>query len=202
MSKFFWLIKLLSNRKSMKRIIIVSSVGLIILLALLVWAVVAGVGFVSDHLPRWLASGEQLATETMRKAQETLPTVKEKVTESAPGLTRQIENLIPGTDLPTEDVGGQDFADIPRFPGMVRVAYHLAGQKKTVAYQVRAELGLVVAFYLREMAQRGFAGQVTSAAPGEEIHLYQRGSEQFTFRFTKGARLGSEITALEISKPE
>lgn len=201
MSKFFWLVKVLSNRKSMKRVIIASGVGVVILLVLLVWAIVAGVGFVSDHGPRWLASGEQLATETMRKAQDTLPAVKDKVAESAPGLSRQIEDLMPGTDLPAKDVGGQDFAGIPRFPDMVRVAYHLAGQKRTVTYQVRAEFGQVVAFYVREMAQRGFAGQVISSSRSEEIHLYQRKPDQFTFRFTKVSRLGSEITALEITEP-
>lgn len=201
MSKLFWLANLISDRKSMKSIFVVSGIGFVVLLALLVWAVVAGVGLVSDHLPRWLAGGKQFAVEAVRTAQETLPTVTDKVAESAPGLARQFESLIPGVALPAQDVGGQDFADIPRFPGMVRVAYSLAGQKKTVAYQARAEFGQVVAFYVREMAQRGFAGQVTSASPAEEIHLYQRRNEQFAFRFTKVARLGSEISALEISEP-
>ena len=201
MNKLFWLVKLISDRKSMKSIFVVSGIGFLVLLALLVWAVVAGVGLVSGHLPRWLAGGEQLAAKAVRKAQETLPTVTDKVAESAPGLARQFERLVPGAALPAQDVGGQDFADIPRFPGMVRVAYSLAGQKKTVAYQARAEFGQVVAFYVREMAQRGFTGQVTSASPAEEIHLYQRRNEQFAFRFTKVARLGSEISALEISEP-
>ncbi len=39
-------------------------------------------------------------------------------------------SLLPGAALPAQDVGGQDLADIPRFPGMVRVAYSLTGQKK------------------------------------------------------------------------
>ena len=185
----------------MKGIFVVGGIGVIVLLALLVWAVVAGVGLVSDHLPRWLAGGEQLATEAVRKAQETLPTVTDKVAESAPALARQFESLIPGAALPAEDVGGQDLADIPRFPGMVRVAYSLVGQKRTVSYQARAEFGQVVAFYAREMAQRDFTGQVTSASPAEEVYLYRRRNEQFTFRFTKASRLGSEITALEVSEP-
>ncbi len=186
----------------MKDIFVASGIGFVVMLVLLVWAGVAVFGLVSDHLPRWLASGEQLATETMRKAQETLPTVTDKVAESAPELARQIEGLIPGAALPAQDVGGQDLADIPRFPGMVRVAYNShAGQKRTVAYQARAEFGQVVAFYVSEMAQRDFTGQVTSASPIEEIHLYRRRNEQFTFRFTKGSQLGSEITALEISEP-
>lgn len=185
----------------MKGIFVASGIGFVVLLALLVWAVVAGVGLVSDHLPRWLAGGERLAAEAVRKAQETLPTVTDKVAESSPGLARQIEGLIPGAALPAEDVGGQDMADIPRFPGMVRVAYSLDGEKRTVAYQARAGFGQVVAFYAHEMAQRGFAGQVTSASPAEEIHLYRRGNEQFAFRFTKVSRLGSEITALEIKEP-
>ena len=206
MKKLLWLVRLISDRKSMKNIFVVSGIGFLVLLTLLVWAVVAGVGLVSDHLPRWLAGGKQLAVEAVHKAQETLPTVTGstvigKVAESAPGLARQFESLIPGAALPAQDVGGQDLADIPRFPSMVRVAYSLAGQKKTVAYQARAEFGQVVAFYVREMAQRGFAGQVTSASPAEEIHLYQRRNEQFAFRFTKVARLGLEITALEISEP-
>ena len=30
-------------------------------------------------------------------------------------LPRQFESMIPGVALPAEDVGGQNFADIPRF---------------------------------------------------------------------------------------
>ncbi len=186
MTKLFWLIKLLSGRKSMKRIFIVSGIGIVVLLALLVWGAVAGIGFVWNNAPGWLAGSERLAVEVVRKAQETLPAVTDQVA---------------GAVLPALDVGGQDLADIPRFPGMVRVAYSLAGQKRTVAYQARAEFGQVVAFYTSEMAQRRFIGQVTSASPTEEIHLYRRGNEQFEFRFTKISRLGAATTALEIREP-
>lgn len=199
MSKLFWLVKLLSGRKSMKSILIVSGIGLIVLLALFVWAAVAGVGLVSGRLPHWLAGGERLAAEAVRRVQETLPMVTDRVAESVPGLARRIEGLVPGAAFPTQDVGGEDLADIPRFPGMVRVAYSLTDQKRTVAYQARADFAQVVAFYTREMAQRGFVGQVTAASAAEENHLYRRGNEQFAFRFTKVSRLGAEITALEIS---
>ena len=201
MGKLFWLVKLLSGRGSMKGILVASGIGIVVLLALLAWGAVAGIGFVWNNAPRWMEGGERLAAEAVRKARETLPAVTDQVAESAPGLARQIEGLVPGAALPAQDVGGQDLADIPRFPGMVRVAYSLAGQKRTVAYQARAEFGQVVAFYAREMAQRRFAGQVTSASLAEEIHLYRRGNEQFAFRFTKVSRLGAETTALEIREP-
>ena len=201
MGKLFWLIKLLSGRKSMKGIFVASGIGIVVLLALLVWGAVVGIGFVWNNAPRWLEGGEQLAVEAVRRAQETLPAVTDQVAASAPGLARQIDSLLPGAVLPAQDVGGQDLADIPRFPGMVRVAYSLAGNKRTVAYQARAEFAQVVAFYTREMAQRHFAGQVTSASPAEEIHLYRRGNEQFEFRFTKISRLGAATTALEIREP-
>ncbi len=205
MNKLFWLIKLLSGRKSMKGIFVASGIGIVVLLALLVWAAVAGIGFVWNNAPGWLEGGERIAVEAVRKAQETLPAVKDRVAASAPGLVSKIDGLIPsivpGAALPAQDVGGQDLVDIPRFPGMVRVAYSLAGQKRTVAYQARAEFGQVVAFYTSEMAQRRFVGQVTSASPTEEVHLYRRGKEQFEFRYTKISRLGAETTALEIREP-
>ncbi len=71
MNKLFWLIKLLSGRKSMKRIFIASGIGIVVLLALLVWAAVAGIGFFWSNAPRWLEGGERLAVEAVRRAQET-----------------------------------------------------------------------------------------------------------------------------------
>ena len=83
MNKLFWLVELLSGRKSMKGVFVASGIGIVVLLALLVWGAVAGIGFVWNNAPRWLEGGERIAVETVRRAQETLPAVTGKVAASA-----------------------------------------------------------------------------------------------------------------------
>lgn len=60
MTKLFWLVKLLSGRKSMKGIVVASGIGAVVLLALFAWGAVAGIGFVWNNAPRWLEGGERL----------------------------------------------------------------------------------------------------------------------------------------------
>ncbi len=176
----------------------IGGLGLVILLALLVWGVIAGIGLVTDRLPQWLAGGKQIAAQSMQKAEEALPGLKERVAELSPGLARKIEEWAPGAALPRQDVGGEDIAGIPRFPGMVRVAFGIQEQKKSVAYQGEAGFAEVVAFYTREMAALEFAGQVTAASPTGETHVYAKENRRFALRFVKMSRFGAEMTEVEV----
>lgn len=182
----------------MSRRLWIGGLGLVILLALLVWGGIAGIGFVTDRLPQWLAGGKQIAAQSVQKAEEVLPGLKERVAESGPGLARKIEEWVPGAALPRQDVGGEDIAGIPRFPGMVRVAFGVREQKKSVAYKGEAGLVEVMAFYAREMVTLGFTEKVTAASPVEETHVYIKGNRRFALKFVKTTRLGTEMTEVEV----
>ena len=177
----------------------IGGVGLVILLALLGWGIVAGIGLVTDRLPQWLAGGKQVAEQPMQKAEEMLPGLKERVKALVPPeLGQKVEEWAPGAALPRQDVGGEDIAGIPRFPGMMRVAFSVQEQKRRVAYKGKASFAEVIAFYAREMATRGFTKEVTAASPTEETHVYAKGNRRIALKLVKTARLGTEMTEVEV----
>lgn len=183
----------------MSRWLWIGGFGLVILLGLLVWGVIAGVGLVTDRLPQWLAGGKQIAAQSVQKADEVLPGLKERAEALVPlGLGRKIEEWVSGAALPGQDVGGEDIAGIPRFRGMVRVAFGVLEQKKSVAYKGEAGFAEVIAFYAREMTTLGFTRQVTSASPTEETHVYASGNRRLALKFVKTSRLGAEMTEVEV----
>ena len=183
----------------MSRWLWIGGVGLVILLALLGWGIVAGIGLVTDRLPQWLAGGKQVAEQPMQKAEEMLPGLKERIKELVPPeLGQKVEEWAPGAALPRQDVGGEDIAGVPRFPGMVRVAFGVQEQKRRVLYKGKASFAEVIAFYAREMATLGFTKEVTAASPAEETHAYARGNRRFALKFVKTTRLGTEMTEVEV----
>lgn len=183
----------------MRRGFWIGGLGLVILLVLLVWGVIAGIGLVTDRLPQWLAGGKQIAAQSVQKAEETLPGLKERVKALVPPeLGQKVEEWAPGAALPKQDVGGEDIAGVPRFPGMVRVAFGVHERKKSVAYKGAASFAEVIALYAREMATLGFTKEVTAASPAEETHVYAKGNRRFALKFVKTSRLGTEMTEVEV----
>ncbi|WP_265942112.1 hypothetical protein [Dechloromonas sp. A34] len=134
----------------------------------------------------------------MKKTEEVLPGLKERIAESTPELARRIEEWVSDAALPKKDVGGEDIEGIPRFPGMVRVAFGVQEQKKSVAYKGESGFAEVIVFYAREMAKQGFSKEVTSASTAEETHVYTKGSRRFALKFVKTVRLATETTDVEV----
>ncbi|MBU1690699.1 MAG: hypothetical protein KJ958_10740 [Gammaproteobacteria bacterium] len=183
----------------MSRWLWIGGLSLVVLLVLLVWGVIASVGLVTDRLPHWLANGKQIVAQPVQKAEEMLPGLKERVKALVPPeLGQKVEEWVPGAALPRQDVGGEDIAGIPRFPGMVRVAFGVHEQKKSVTYKGETGFAEVIAFYAREMATLGFTKEVTAASPAEETHVYAKGNRRFAFKFVKTTRLGTELTEVEV----
>jgi hypothetical protein len=183
MSRWFW----------------ISGLSLVILLVLLVWGVIGSIGLVTDKFPQWMAGGKQIAAQSVQKAEEVLPGFKERVKALLPPeLGQKVEEWVPGAALPGQDVGGEDIAGIPRFPGMVRVAFVVREQKKSVTYKGETGFVKVIAFYSREMATLGFTKEVTAASPAEETHVYAKGNHLFALKFVKTTRLGTELTEVEV----
>lgn len=183
----------------MRRGFWIGGLGLMFLLVLLVWGVIAGVGLITDRLPQWLVGGKQIAAQSVQKAEAVLPGIKEQVKALVPSdLGKKIEEWVPGAALPRQDVGGEDIAGIPRFPGLVRIAFSIHEQKKSVTYKGETGLAEVIAFYAHEMAALGFAQEVTAASPAEETHVYAKGNRRFALKFVKTTRLGTEMIEVKV----
>ncbi|MDQ7774198.1 MAG: hypothetical protein RDU13_11840 [Elusimicrobiales bacterium] len=184
----------------MHKLILVGGIGLVIVAALAVWVFIAGFGFISDKLPQWVSSAEKIGGAALGKAQESLPLLEEKARALSPEIAEKIKAAVPAGQIPATDVGGEDIAGVPRFPGLVRVSFEALSGKKTVGYKGRAELAAVVEFYGKEMASLGFRKRVTSASAGGEAHEYSKGGRKLGFSFKKTAILGVVTTEIVITE--
>ncbi len=182
----------------MKKLILFGGMGLLIVVILIVWALIAGLGLVSDKLPHWMSSAEKVAGVVIGKAKEALPGIQEKAKEVSPEITERIKGVIPGEEIPEKDVGGEDIAGIPRAPNMVRVSFDMSNGKRTIGYKGKAELGTVIDFYNKEMSALSFKKKVLSASTQEEVHEYKKAKKALEFSFKKTDKLGIAMTEMVI----
>jgi len=169
-----------------------------IVVILVIWAFIAGLGLVSEKLPHWMSGAEKIARVAIEKAKETMPWIQEKAKEVSPEITERIERIIPGEEIPEKDVGGEDIAGIPRVPNMVRVSFDINNEKRTIGYKGKVEFGTVIDFYNKEMSTLGFKKKVLSASTHEEVHEYQKGKKALELRFKRADRLGIAMTEMVI----
>ena len=80
-------------------------------------------------------------TETVRWADEMLPGVKEKIEQAAPVLSERARQMLPMDAAPVHDVGGEDIPGVPRYAGLVRVAYALNEGKRSATWPRSASQG-------------------------------------------------------------
>lgn len=182
----------------MKKLVLFGGIGLVIVVILVVWALIAGLGLVSDKLPHWMSSAEKVAGVVIGKAKEALPGIQEKAGEASPEITERVTGLISGDEIPQKDVGGEDIAGIPRAPNMVRVSFEISNGKKTIGYKGKTELGTVIDFYNKEMSSLSFKKKVLSASTREEVHEYKKAKKALEFSFKKTGRLGIAMTEMVI----
>lgn len=182
----------------MKKVILIGGIGLVIVAILAIWALIAGIGFVSEKFPQLIAGIERITGITIERAKEALPGITEKAKEVSPEITERIKGIIPDSEIPEKDVGGEDIAGIPRYPDMVRVSYDSKDGKKTVGYKGKVEYTSVIDFYSKEMSALKFKKKVLSASPTEETHEYRKGKRALEINFKKADRLGTSITKMVI----
>jgi hypothetical protein len=158
----------------------------------------AGAGFLRENLPALIGGGTSVVSESLRIAEGFFPGAKEIARNIAPGLTENVEKILPLAEIPTKDVGGEEIAPIPRFPGLIRISYASAGQKKTVTYKGKAEFKAATDFYRKEMAALGFKEMVLRASAEEEAYQYRKEKQDLEFRFKKLPNIYKELTELTI----
>jgi len=187
----------------MKKLLLIGSITVgivtVAIIALLGWALIAGIGIVSERLPHWIAGVERIAGGAIEQVKGVLPGIEEKAKEVVPpDVTEKIKGIIPGKEIPEKDVGGEDIAGIPRYPNMIRVSFDIKDGKRTIGYKGKAEFKSVIDFYNKEMAGRGFKKKVLSASPYQEVHEHRKAKKILKFTFNKADRLGVAMTEMVI----
>lgn len=179
-----------------KRVVIALVAAAVLALAFIAWAGFAVLALLWRQAPALVDSGRELATETVRKVDESLPGLKEKVEQAAPGLSERTRQLWPGQVLPTQDVGGEDIAGVPRFSGLVRVAYVFEGGKRRVTYRSKADYAAVLAYYQRELAALGFEGTVLTATDQEESRQYRKANQRLHVEIRRHNQLANVVEVI------
>ena len=183
-----------------KRVLIAIAAVSLLVLALIVWAGIAVLGYLWRQAPAVIEGGRGLVTETVRRADEMLPGVKEKIEQAAPALSERAQQLWPGEAAPTQDVGGEDLPGVPRYAGRVRVAYALNEGKRSATYRGDADYAAVLAYYQRELAALGFAGTVLAATAREDIREYRKAKQKLRVEIRRHERPGKDAVEVVIAE--
>jgi len=149
-------------------------------------------------LPALTDDGVRIAQDAVKKAEDVFPGLQEKAKETSPWLARKIRDIIPSSGIPETDIAGEEITPVPRYPGMIRAAYELTDQKRTVVYKGKSEYRSVIDFYQKEMAALGFQSKVISASQQQEAYEYRKGTRKLEFKFEKASAIPSDLTMLTI----
>lgn len=146
--------------------------GLLTLVALLIWAAIALIGW-------FLGQAQGLAG----KAPDAARSAAEQIEQVVPGVRDQLGQWVPALkpEPPPRDVSGTDIGPVARYPGLARSHWHREGREITVRYEGAADYAAVLDHYVRGFAASGYAQTVLSAAPEGERHDYAKGTERVGF---------------------
>jgi hypothetical protein len=173
------------DARIVKKWLLIGGVTLLVALILGIWGLFAIGNLVSERLPQWTEQGRQAMGVAVRQADDALPGVREKIESLAPGLTDQVDGLLDRP--PAQDVGGEDVAGMPRYPGMVRTAYRNVEGRRTVTYQGRANFAEVLRFYREATQRNGWTATVLEGGAGREVRAVSQGERRLEVTVSRGA---------------
>lgn len=165
--------------------LLVGGITLLAALILGIWGLFAIGNLVSERLPQWAEQGRQAIGVAVRRADDSLPGVRGQVEALAPGVTGKVDDLLGRP--PAQDVGGEDVAGMPRYPGMVRTAYRNVDGRRTVTYQVRADFVDVLQFYREATQRNGWTATVLEGGAAREVRSVSQGGRQLEVTVSRGA---------------
>jgi hypothetical protein len=138
----------------------------------------------------WFLSGRQIAN-----------------LEEGPGSPSAISNTTtkPDASLPKADVPGEDFSDLPRYPGSVRTKYERRVSKAGLVlvdteYVASAELGDVREFYRGVFRSEGWTVASLDVSEGEWDFLVTKGNREAVIEIEVRRELVE--TEIEMSEPQ
>lgn len=163
-----------------RRTWIMLGIGLLILLGLAIWAVIALTGWFFGQVQGWGAVAPEAARGALenveRQVEQVVPGAREKLGEFVPALKPE--------DRPQRDVSGTDVAPVARYPGFLRTAWHREGRQVTARYEGQADYAAVLSHYIQGFTTLGYAQEVQSATPEAEAHAWVKGKQRYLVKVT------------------
>ena len=184
-------------------------IGLLVLIALLIWAALALIGWLLGQTQSLVGAAPEALRGTVSRVidqtkafvpgvQGVLDQVKEivpgisgpldQVKESIPGAREKLVELVPALLPETtlqRDVSGEDLGPVARYPGLVRTQWQRTGSQAAVGYEGKADYAKVLEYYSKGFAAEGFVQSVLSATPSAETYEYTKGSEGFSLNIAQ-----------------
>jgi hypothetical protein len=138
----------------------------------------------------WFLSGRQIAT--LKEGPGSASAVSDTTTK-------------PDASLPKADVSGEDFSDLPRYPGSVRTKYERRVSKAGLVlidteYVASAELGAVREFYRGVFRSEGWTVAGLDVSEGEWDFLVTKGNREAVIEIEIRRELVE--TEIEVSEPQ
>lgn len=166
---------------------------------------------VQQQVQAQLQSAQAGLEQARNGLQAVLPSAEQGLASAAAGLaaTRtQMETLLNQgrnsvdqalvgmlkAPLPTQDVGGEDPAEIPRLPGFVRTAFARDGEKLSVSYAGPAAHGEIVRFYRSALAPAGYESTVMAATADTEVVEFRSAERLLTLTARSDGQGRSALT--------
>jgi len=200
-------------------------VGLLVLIALLIWAALALIGWLWGQTQSLAGTAPETLQETARSVleqvkgfvpgaqgmldqvkervpsvQSTLDQVKEGIPSAREKLAEFVPALTPETPL-QRDVSGEDLGPVERPAGLIRTLWQRADGQAVVAYEGKANYVTVLDHYEKGFATRGFKHYVESATQNAETHKYSNGSEQYVVKIAQKTKSLVSVR-LETTQPQ
>jgi len=164
----------LSFKRIRARTWLILAAVMLALIGLLVWAGIALLSWLWTQGSVVTDAGKRFAGDAMTQVEQVAPGLREQAEQWVPaGVKEQAGKWLPGlgTDLPANDVSGNDVGPVSRFPGLVRSHFARDGQTVEVRYAGGAPFEAVLAHYVAGFAAAGYAQEVMSATTNGVLHL-------------------------------
>ncbi len=186
-----------------RRSLIGLGIGLLVLVALLIWAALSLVGWIWGQTQSMAGTAPEALRNTAGGVMEQVKAfapgaqgVLDQVKASVPGaqgVLDQAKETIPGARellaevVPTikpettqqRDVSGEDLGPVPRYSGLMRTKWQRTGEQIAAEYEGKGDYVKVLDYYSKGFINQGFSQSVQAASTEAETHEYTKGSERF-----------------------
>lgn len=168
--------------------------GILALLVLLVWLLVASAGWLIGLARDGLGAAPEMARTAAEQVERVVPGAGQVVDQ----VVDQVRSVVGPAEAP-RDVSGTDPGPVARYPGLARTHWQRDGREITVRYEGAGDYAAVLDHYAKGFAALGYAQHLQSAAPDEERHEYLKENDRVRFalsRLPKGSVKVSIVTVL------
>jgi hypothetical protein len=173
-------------------------IGILVLIALIIWAGISALSWLSGQAPAAAETGKRLASVVLGQVEQAIPGVREKIEQVIPEVKNQLEDAVPGVkervgiwlpdpaekEAAPRNVSGTDVGPVSRVPGLARENFQRDERGMTVGYARRADVQHVLNHYALGFGAAGYRQAVISATRDAEHHRYTKGEDLVELRVT------------------